>query len=97
MQVLSPLLQAQLVVASQPYKVDMLSFCLATLGQLEASPPPLVLLVFASQLCHKPCNIRLFKQPACFSITDAIITVSLHRGCLSGSQTLSPACACGCC
>lgn len=36
-QVLTPLQQAQLVVAAQPYKVDMLSFSLAVLGQ-SSSP-----------------------------------------------------------
>ncbi|KAK9808435.1 hypothetical protein WJX73_004971 [Symbiochloris irregularis] len=36
-QVLTPKQQAQLVVASQPYKVHMLAFALAALGQLESS------------------------------------------------------------
>ena len=41
-QVLEPMQQARLVTGAQPHKVDMLSFTLAALGQLQEGPvcPP---------------------------------------------------------
>ena len=53
-QVLSYTQQAQLILGAQPYKVDMLSFALAALGQLSThvDTPPLLVL-----LCPAPVSL----------------------------------------
>ena len=72
-QVLTPLQQAQLLVGAQPYKVDMLSFCLAALGQHEAPPLPVVRTPFVQCACrvHEPSGCKSRRAGAPRDLTDA--------------------------